>query len=74
MVTQTTKCDYCKRKMTDEYSRFWMFGDRSGIAICSRSFLENMMDETNCDLQYIEKTDAEWRQAWNRYQDLVEML
>ena len=67
-------CDRCKEKMTEAYSQYWLEGDRSGIAICSKDCVMYMMDEVNWDLQNIEKTDAEWRVAWLRYQDLVEML
>ena len=67
-------CDRCKEKMTEAYSQYWLEGERSGIVVCSRNCAEYMMDEVNEDLKNIEKTNSEWRVAWLRYQDLVDML
>ena len=67
-------CDRCKEKITEEYSQYWLEGERSGIVICSRGCAKYMMDEVNEDLQNIPRSHAEWRVAWLRFQDLVEML
>ena len=57
----------------NDTSLYWMFGDRSGIAVCSDLCRDEMLRDCIEDEINMKKSDSEWREVWDRIEDLRDM-